>query len=196
MRTPCISITNINCWMIFREIIVVYSSNHTKLINKINAKNSKLLDVKVGLHMLSLCFKELSNIHSIRLIIHFLILTVSLEWKRLMWWTKEGEVLWWSPAIASCWWRQPDPRGQWLDCTAHIDLRRTSPWLATDWWASLRNKTNVRVTLRQCDRTFLFCAPSLQRNTYFLKRQSYTTVFLNLSRIPYPSPQNYFIHFD
>lgn len=59
MRTPCVSITNINCWMIFREIIVVYSSNHTKPINKSTAKNSKLLNVKVGLHMLSLCFKEL-----------------------------------------------------------------------------------------------------------------------------------------
>jgi hypothetical protein len=131
-------------------------------------------------------WKGWSNIHSIRLIIHFLILTVSLEWKRLMWWTKEGEVLWWSLATASCWWRQPDRRGQWLDCTAHIDLRRTSPWLATDWWACLRNRTNVRVTLRQCDRTFLFCAPSLQRNTYFLKRH---VVYDSVSQpFSYPIP--------
>lgn len=43
-----ISITNTNWLMLFREVIAVYSDNHTKPTNKLYGRNSFLLNAEIG----------------------------------------------------------------------------------------------------------------------------------------------------
>jgi hypothetical protein len=44
----CISIANINWLVLFREIIAIYSENHTKPIYTLCGQNAELLILKVG----------------------------------------------------------------------------------------------------------------------------------------------------
>jgi hypothetical protein len=48
MKTQHFTITKINWLMLFREIIGVYSQNHTELINATCGKNAGLLKVEAG----------------------------------------------------------------------------------------------------------------------------------------------------
>jgi hypothetical protein len=43
-----LTITNLNLLILFREIIAVYSDNHTKPINAICGQNAKIPTVKAG----------------------------------------------------------------------------------------------------------------------------------------------------
>jgi lipoate-protein ligase B len=47
-KTQHFTITKINWLTLFKEIIAVYTENHTKHINKLCGKNAELLNVKAG----------------------------------------------------------------------------------------------------------------------------------------------------
>jgi hypothetical protein len=47
-KTQTVTMTTINWSSLFREIIAVYSENHTKPINTLCGQNAELLDVKTG----------------------------------------------------------------------------------------------------------------------------------------------------
>jgi hypothetical protein len=47
-KTPHFTITKINWLTLFKEIIAVYSENHTKLTNTYCEQNAKLLNIRAG----------------------------------------------------------------------------------------------------------------------------------------------------
>jgi hypothetical protein len=49
-RTPYFTITKINWLTLFKEIIAVYSQNHTKPINTLRVKNAELLIIAGGVY--------------------------------------------------------------------------------------------------------------------------------------------------
>jgi hypothetical protein len=54
-KTQHFTITNINWLTLFKEIIVVYSENHTKNINALGRQNEELTEFKAGIKQV--CFK-------------------------------------------------------------------------------------------------------------------------------------------